>query len=231
MDKADLQEKLFIAEYTRHFNASRAARALGYTMSQSHQYGKAFMRRPRVRAAIEQAIDDRVEGLKLHGGMVLDEWLKVIQADPNEIMHVRRSCCRHCWGLEFGYQRTQGEYAKAVKAYKKTPESLTEEFDSEGGVGYDPTRDPNPECPECFGEGVERVYLEDTRDLSPNARALLAGMKQTKDGVEVKLHSKEKALELVAKHLGMLNEKVDVKGVMSLLVATGVPNPGEELAG
>ena len=37
-------------------------------------------------------------------------------------------------------------------------------------------------------------------------------MKQTKEGLEVKLHPKDKALELVGRHLGMWKDKLAVGG-------------------
>jgi hypothetical protein len=41
----------------------------------------------------------------------------------------------------------------------------------DGGPGWDPRRAPHPDCPECFGEGVERVHVNDTRQLSRARRA------------------------------------------------------------
>ena len=67
----------------------------------------------------------------------------------------------------------------------------------------DRARDPNPACDECGGEGYGRVFAQDTRKLNPVARSLYAGVKVTKDGFEVKMHSKEAALEKLFKHLGL----------------------------
>lgn len=67
----------------------------------------------------------------------------------------------------------------------------------------DRARDPNPACDECGGEGYGRVFAQDTRKLSPAARSLYAGVKVTKEGFEVKMHSKDAALEKVFKHLGL----------------------------
>lgn len=64
-------------------------------------------------------------------------------------------------------------------------------------------RDPSPDCKQCHGDGRADVLVKDTRKLSPQARALYAGVKITKDGLEVKMHSKLDAMEKVFKHLGM----------------------------
>jgi phage terminase small subunit len=71
---------------------------------------------------------------------------------------------------------------------------------------------PNPACSVCRGEGIGLVFAHDTRKLSPAARALYAGTKQSRTGIEVKLHDKMKALELVGRHLGMWKDKVEHSG-------------------
>lgn len=52
------------------------------------------------------------------------------------------------------------------------------------------------------------VLVTDTDQLTEQQKAAIVSIKQTKDGVEIKLADKYKALELLAKHLGLLTEKV-----------------------
>lgn len=47
------------------------------------------------------------------------------------------------------------------------------------------------------------VMMNDTEDLTQEQKAAIVSIKQTKEGVEVKLADKMKALELLAKHLGL----------------------------
>ena len=54
-------------------------------------------------------------------------------------------------------------------------------------------------------DGVAAVT--DSRDLTYSQRAAIAGIKETGKGVEIKLHDKEKALELLAKYLGLFNRE------------------------
>jgi phage terminase small subunit len=78
-------------------------------------------------------------------------------------------------------------------------------------------KDPiDPNCPECHGDGVGHNVAADTRTLSPQARMLYAGVKQTKDGLEIKMHDQQKALENAARHLGMFTEKLTIGGKLSL---------------
>ena len=52
------------------------------------------------------------------------------------------------------------------------------------------------------------VVVNDTGSLTEQQKAAIIGIKQTKEGVEIKLASKERALELLAKHLGLLAERM-----------------------
>lgn len=52
------------------------------------------------------------------------------------------------------------------------------------------------------------VVVNDTEQLTDAQKAAIIGIKQTKEGVEIKLADKGRALELLAKHLGLLAERL-----------------------
>lgn len=56
-----------------------------------------------------------------------------------------------------------------------------------------------------------RVVIKDTSQLEENQIRAIAGIKEGANGIEIKLNDKEKALELLGRHLGMWNDKLDVK--------------------
>ncbi len=56
------------------------------------------------------------------------------------------------------------------------------------------------------------VKIEDTSSLTEYQVKALAGIKQGKNGIEVKLNDKLKAAELLGRHLGMFKDKVEVSG-------------------
>ena len=60
----------------------------------------------------------------------------------------------------------------------------------------------------------QTVVLRDTAELSADQCAAIAGIKQGTNGVEVKLHDKIKALELLGRHIGMFNDKLEVKATV-----------------
>ena len=57
------------------------------------------------------------------------------------------------------------------------------------------------------------VILTDTSKLSENQIKAIAGIKEGKNGIELKLNDKEKALELLGRHLGMFKDKLEVTGL------------------
>lgn len=67
-------------------------------------------------------------------------------------------------------------------------------------------------------DGTEVTYqvvaLRETADLTADQRAAIAGIKQAANGIEVKLHDKIKALELLGRHIGMFNDKLEVKATV-----------------
>lgn len=143
---------------------------------------------------------------------VFYEWMSIYTADVNEIVSVRVGACRHCYGIAHRYQWTEAEYLKAVDYVaehnaSKTPDRHIAMPDLSGGLGYDKTCAPNDSCPECHGQGESYVQLHDTTKLSPGARRLYRGAKVTKNGIEVLMADKDKALDNIAKTLGMFAER------------------------
>ena len=55
------------------------------------------------------------------------------------------------------------------------------------------------------------VVIKPTEDLTDQQISAIAGIKEGANGIEVKLNSKEKALELLGRHLGMWNDKLYIK--------------------
>lgn len=57
------------------------------------------------------------------------------------------------------------------------------------------------------------VEIMDTNQLNEQQIRAIAGIREGKGGIEVKLNSKEKALELLGRHMGMFRDKVEVSGL------------------
>ena len=61
---------------------------------------------------------------------------------------------------------------------------------------------------------IELAVHKETAELSADQRAAIASIKQGANGVEIKLHDKIKALELLGRHIGMFNDKLDIKATV-----------------
>ncbi len=65
-----------------------------------------------------------------------------------------------------------------------------------------------------FAEVVDdRVIIKDTAGLTEQQVKAIAGIKEGKFGIELKLNDKEKALELLGRHLGMFRDRLEVTGL------------------
>lgn len=58
-----------------------------------------------------------------------------------------------------------------------------------------------------------KVIIKDTKKLDEQQIRAISGIKEGKFGIEVKLGDKEKALELLGRHLGMFKDKLEVSGL------------------
>jgi phage terminase small subunit len=221
-DLTDLEQR-FVREHLKDLRGAAAARRAGVPYNSARSWACRKLAEPRIAACIEQLKALHLQRLDVEVSDLVDRLARIVKADIGEIMEYRRGCCHHCWGKDHRYQRTDGalraarvRHEQALKKARAEGRDLVDdiplEFDEEGGGGFNATLDPHPDCPECHGEGVGVPFFKDTRELGPNAAAAFAGVKMTKDGVEIKTHDTVKALELLGRMKGAFTENVNVKG-------------------
>lgn len=200
----------FVLEYLIDRNATQAALRAKYSAHTAASQGQRLLKDPLVRAAIDKEIAEQSKRTKVSADRVLEELWSIATANANELVEFRRTCCRHCHGIDFKPQHTKNEQAsrRALFALRKNP-LPTDVFDEQGGEGFDARREPHPTCPECFGEGVGSEFFKDSRKLSADALRLYGGVKITKGGIEIITHDKMGALDRLARHFGLLKEKPD----------------------
>lgn len=203
------KQQKFVIEYCVDLHCGNAARRAGYSERTADDMGSQLHCNPKIKAAIDERMADMAVAQGITTQKVLRKLFDIAFADPNELAQVRHVCCRHCWGENFEYQWTQAEFLKAVEASLKAAQPIPS---NAGGMGFDATKDPNPACPNCHGEGLTISWLADTRKLTGQAKAVYAGTKMTKDGITILLRDQDKALAILAQHLGIVGNKVEVSG-------------------
>lgn len=198
--------QMFVIEYIKDFKGTRAAIDAGYSPKTARQKANELLNDPRIESAVNDAIKDRMKRLRIDADNVLFKWWQIATADYNELTQLRRFNCRYCWGEDHEYQWTPKQYERACLDAQK--DDQPEPYNL-GGEFFERKRAPHPDCPECGGDGMEDIYFADTTQLSPQAKLLYQGAKETKFGIEIQTADRMKALDNVARHLGMFNEKRD----------------------
>lgn len=203
-------EWIFVAEYLTHGNQTQAVIASGYSGHFAHNAGYEMMKKPHVRAEIKRAQDEQRMTASLSIADVVQDIENVMKADPRDLVSYVTGSCRYCWGVDHRYHRTRGEMRRAFEDWERNDDPTKPPFDIQGGEGFNAYRDPNPDCPECCGHGVQREQLKDTRLLSPETAALFDGLEVTRHGIKIKLRSKDAAREAAARLLGLNKDTVNV---------------------
>lgn len=205
VDAMSPQEFRFVTEYCVDLNGTKAVIRAGFSEKYAGQQAAKLLKKPSIKAAVAQHLDDLRVANEITASAILRRWWEIANADVNELVELRRECCRFCYGADHQYQWTEGEYARAVdRAIASGAERAP---DGMGGFGFDANRPPHHECPECFGQGIERAHIHDTRKLKGGARRLYAGIQKTKDGFKLLTRDQDAALANLARYLGMFDEK------------------------
>ncbi|ENZ9378422.1 terminase small subunit [Acinetobacter baumannii] len=200
------KQQRFVDEYLIDRNATQAAIRAGYSAKTAYSIGEQNLKKLEVKKAIEAGEAELAERNKITQDKVLNRLWEMAQADPNELQRFVRVNCRFCWGIDHNYQWTTGEFKRAIA---HAHETNAPEPKCEGGLDFDRLKEPNPDCPECRGEGVGYTYIADTTKVSPQARLIYAGVKETQHGIEIKIHDQLGALIKAGQHIGMFKERVE----------------------
>lgn len=206
--------EIFVREYMIDWNATKAAIRTGFSPKTAGQIGWQLTHKPEVAARIRELAQARAKRLGIEADDLTRLWSAMLDVDVNEFVSIERRCCHYCYGKNHEYQHSPTSLQKAQDLWEKQRlQKVKNGLDDPGPFPpytdewYDPTKPPNPECPNCYGQGMFTRVLRDTRELSPAARALFMGVEEFQCDLNVKLVNKEKIHEWLAKSLGVWKEK------------------------
>jgi hypothetical protein len=219
-------EQRFVEEYNIDLDPEAAAFRAG--IPNPAKRGPALLKKEHIQIAISSAQKRRAGRTQIYADEVLRRWWLMATTDVREFQSVHRVNCRYCWGIDHRFQFRDHELAEAQAEHRfgmmRLPEHQRVPFDDRGGGGFDGEREPcrgplwaerhggeatsDHNCPACDGSGEPSIILKDTRDFSPGAAMLYDGVKVSKDGtLEIKLRSRDDALNKIAQHLGLVVQK------------------------
>jgi phage terminase small subunit len=218
------KQEAFVAAYLETGNATESYRRAydAGRMKPGTVSGNAYalLKDKRIAGKLEEIRSLTTNAAVLDRAGVLSVITEIALADASAFSEIQIRNCRHCWGKEHRYHwvnesehaykvaaiveadaralaRWEDDRAEGRRSKQPRPTPLP---DDSGGYGFDVRGTPNPECPECHGDGIEHVRFKDTRNLSGGARRLFAGVKRTKDGFEIKTRDQDKMLDILARH-------------------------------
>lgn len=221
------KQRSFVDHYANYRNATQAYDhafdARGGKYETRALEGSRLLARPEIQAAIKLRQRIAAEDTGADVGWLLRRFLDIATADPRELIGLKVGCCRYCHGEGHGYQWREREYLEqldeAERIQRDNPLAPVRYPDPAGGFGFNATHPPHPSCPQCHGEGLERFVPRDTDKLSDQALLLYGGIKVKKDGYEIIIADREKALELAGRILGAFTDKVKISGALAHLHA------------
>lgn len=217
-DELTSQEQTFVERWLIDFNPWQAAIDSAYSLNTARSHAWSWVKDPTMKPALYETcmvrrrakLESMGEGE--HARQLIERLRLIATADPAELVHEVVRACRHCWGFEHKYHWTPAEFEAAVRKAEHSRGKLPIP-DCSGGLDFDKTRDPHPECPECRGVGVTEIRPRDTRDLSPAGRALYRGVRTKKDGsFEMLMADQNAAAALYAKITGIAIERRELTG-------------------
>jgi len=174
-------------------------------------------RDPRISRRIREIQAEAAKPLGITREWLLAWWFGRMTYDPAEITAWAVGACHYCHGDGHGYHWREPDFMRALAKAEGAGEPLP---DIGGGFGYNSTRPPHSDCPGCHGKGVGRTDFAATTALSPAARAAFDGVKETKNGIEIKMADKDVAAAAFAKLSGF--DVVQVKHMLA-----DIPGPEE----
>ena len=231
------REQIFVGEYLIDFNATRAAKAAGYSEKSAESIGSRMLRKVNVQTELTRKIKERTDKLDMEGEDVLRAWVEIVNLDVNDLQQLRIIPCPYCYSTNGLPQYTAEDKEQEFKRFRgalmdgvgggfvqtvkkqKDKNGQTKEvtvglpaFPGFDGIEtLDESKAPNPHCHHCGGRGRPKVVYLDSTNLSPLARKMLGGVDIVKGDIRLLLPNKEKALENLAKAFGLFREQDEKK--------------------
>lgn len=221
-DLLTAQQKILVTTYLETGDKTKARKAAGLQYS-----GMDPFRAVNVRRALNHAMRPAFDKAGITFEKHFEYVCSIAYGDPKEISETVKVNCRHCHGVNHEYQWTEQEYkkelnkqikdfkfARDIKDARITQDRLEDEGfippALDGGFGFNPWAEPHESCPECGGQGEDKIYVHPDAASHP----LFAGASYDKQGnIVIKYRDQDGMLKHVSELMGFLVHKVEVSRV------------------
>lgn len=200
----------FVDEYLVDLNATQAAIRAGYAPSSADVEGPRLLGNHRIAAAIQAAQIARQERTQISTDEVVRRLWELFQVDVRSIVRIEKDPCRYCWGADHREPAEtpgggEGRATSLVPSLAVNAEANAHQ----GAMASDPRGGPDPTCPGCHGRGLDHLVVTPSGQLDAASARMIASIKQTRHGIEVKLHDQLGPTKLLMQHLGLLTRRVE----------------------
>jgi len=176
------KQKRFVEEYLVDLNATQAAIRAGYSAKTAGSIGEENLKKPEIAAAIQEAMDARSKRTEITADRVLQELAKIGFADIRKAVK---------WG--------------ATVMVPVTPD--------EPGAEIVRAIDPMEDDERLMAVRAHTpIALIPSDQIDDDTAAAIAEIRQTKEGLAIKMHDKRGALVDIGRHLGMFKDKLELSG-------------------
>jgi phage terminase small subunit len=216
------RHEAFCLEYMKDRNATAAYKRAGYSPKNNNTAKSAA---GRLLTNVDTGVPERIAELEIvfapRIGFEIEDILRahvaIVRADPSKVSKLVRGACRYCHGAGHDYQwRTPREFSRAAADWHALPSAacnLEPEPTDSGGFGYNATRSPSSNCPECDGLGHLQPHFEAYDNIPDASRPLFRGVEVTPSGgMKIILADINSSLDKLAKHLGFYSKDIPLRG-------------------
>ena len=174
-----------------------------------------FLGNLNARRAIREARLQTATNATIDKSTIISYFTQLLSSAPCDVVAVHKYNCRHCHGYDHRYQWTESELVEAVEKARRLSESKGKPYESpdgSGGLNFNPKGIPNPDCPQCGGDGAPKVIIKDTRTLTMGERLLVESISEDRYGaIKISFADRVKAAENIAKIIGIFDKVIAIQ--------------------
>jgi len=206
MALTDKQQR-FVKEYLVDLNATQAAIRAGYSQKTAGSIGEENLRKPEIAAAIQEAMEARSRRTEITADRVLQELAKIGFADIRKAVKWGATVMVPCSPeVADVFIRTDGSEADFPE------DDIDEELEGQAhGGALKRNRRIAPTGTIALRAHTD-IALVPSDEIDDDTAAAISEVRQTKEGLAIKMHDKKGALVDIGRHLGMFKDKLELSG-------------------